>query len=57
MPLLDKTYHNPSRWASGGFQGHQDSYSQHPGHGETSGKEIVRCWYETWNDTPGKNGD
>lgn len=29
-PLLDKTYHNPSRWAGGGFQGHQASYSHHP---------------------------
>lgn len=28
--LLDKTYHNPPSWGGGGFQGHQDSYSQHP---------------------------
>lgn len=29
-PLLDKTYHNPSRWGGGGFQGHQARYSHQP---------------------------
>lgn len=39
----------------GGFKATKTAIHGVQGHGETSGKDIVRCWYEARCDTPGKS--
>lgn len=46
----------PQGGAVGGFKATKIAIHSIQRHGETSGKDIVRCWYEAWYDTPGKSG-
>lgn len=46
----------PQGGAVGGFKATKIAIHSIQRHEETSGKDIVRCWYEEWHDTPGKSG-
>lgn len=46
----------PRGGAVGGFKATKIAIHSIQRHRETSRKDFVRCWYETWYDTPGKNG-
>ena len=53
-PLLDRHIIIPQGGVEGGFKATKIAIHSIQRHGETSGKDIVRCWYEAWYDTLGR---